>query len=98
MFDPPKVVPSDMENFEPICENWGKLMLEGCMTVARMAAIGMELPEEAFTERMQGGDHLLAPTGSDLDKNKQGAIFAGFHYGKYLYINWWYTSGYSKDF
>ena len=29
---------------------------------------------------MEGGAHLLAPTGSDLVKNDVGAIFAGFHY------------------
>ncbi|KAL4456283.1 hypothetical protein ABPG74_014244 [Tetrahymena malaccensis] len=79
-FDPPKVIPSDFPNFESTCERWGNLMLDGCMTVAKMAAIGMELPEESFTERMQGGDHLLAPTGSDLVKNDKGAVFAGFHY------------------
>jgi len=59
-------------------------MLEGCMTVARMAALGMNLPENSFTERMVGGDHLLAPTASDLVKNDPGAIFAGFHYGKII--------------
>lgn len=57
-------------------------MLEGCMTVARMAAIGMDLPEETFAEKLKGGDHLLAPTASDLIKNEKGTIFAGFHYGK----------------
>lgn len=59
-------------------------MLNGCLTVARMAAIGMNLPEESFSERMIGGDHLLAPTASDLEKNNKGAIFAGFHYGKFI--------------
>lgn len=29
---------------------------------------------------MQGGAHLLAPTGSDLEKNDVGTVFAGFHY------------------
>ena len=29
---------------------------------------------------MDGGAHLLAPTGSDLARNEVGAIFAGFHY------------------
>ena len=81
-FDPPKVIPSDFPNFQEISEKWGNLMLEGCMTVARMAALGMNLPEHSFTERMVGGDHLLAPTASDLVKNDTGAIFAGFHYGK----------------
>jgi isopenicillin N synthase-like dioxygenase len=48
--------------------------------VAEMAALGMGLQKSTFTERMTGGAHLLAPTGSDLDKNDVGAIFAGFHY------------------
>lgn len=55
-------------------------MLGGCETVAKMAAIGMGLPEEVFTEKMKGGDHLLAPTASDLVKNDKGSVFAGFHY------------------
>lgn len=76
------MIPSDFPGFEATCERWGNLMLDGCMTVAKMAALGMDLPEESFTERMKGGDHLLAPTGSDLVKNDKGAIFAGFHYGK----------------
>lgn len=29
---------------------------------------------------MDGGAHLLAPTGSDLEKNEVGAVFAGYHY------------------
>jgi isopenicillin N synthase-like dioxygenase len=45
-----------------------------------MAALGMGVERETFTSRMQGGAHLLAPTGSDLQKNDVGAVFAGFHY------------------
>lgn len=45
-----------------------------------MSAVGMGLPNDAFTTRLEGGPHLLAPTGSDLDKNEVGAILAGFHY------------------
>ena len=56
-------------------------MLQGCLTVAKMAAIGLEIPEDSFTSRMEGGHHLLAPTGSDLGRYKVGTIFAGFHYG-----------------
>jgi len=29
---------------------------------------------------MRGGNHLLAPTGSDLERYKLGTAFAGFHY------------------
>jgi isopenicillin N synthase-like dioxygenase len=45
-----------------------------------MTALGMGLDQHTFTEKLQGGAHLLAPTGSDLIKNDVGAVFAGFHY------------------
>ena len=45
-----------------------------------MAAIGLGLNKDAFTSRMGGGPHLLAPTGSDLQKYDIGTTFAGFHY------------------
>ena len=45
-----------------------------------MAAIGMGIAKNSFTKRMQGGAHLLAPTGSDPEKNDVGTVFAGFHY------------------
>lgn len=60
--------------------SWGTTLHTTLNTVAEMAALGMGLETDAFTQRMQGGAHLLAPTGSDLEKNDIGAIFAGFHY------------------
>lgn len=40
----------------------------------------MGVPQNLFTDRMVGGSHLLAPTGSDLQKYDVGTILAGFHY------------------
>ena len=54
-------------------------MNNATFTIAQMAAVGMGLPINTFSDRMKGGAHLLAPTGSDLKKNDVGAIFAGFH-------------------
>jgi len=45
-----------------------------------MVAVGLGLDKGTFRNKMEGGAHLLAPTGSDLVKNGIGAIFAGFHY------------------
>ena len=46
-----------------------------------MAAVGMGIEKDTFNNKMKGGAHLLAPTGSDLEKfNKEGTVFAGFHY------------------
>jgi hypothetical protein len=33
-----------------------------------MAAVGMGVPMNTFKQKMRGGAHLLAPTGSDLEK------------------------------
>ena len=59
---------------------WGYLMNNATFTIAQMLALGMGLPVNTFSDRMKGGAHLLAPTGSDLKKNDVGSIFAGFHY------------------
>lgn len=45
-----------------------------------MAALGMGLEEDTFSKRMEGGAHLLAPTGSDLVRHDIGTTLAGFHY------------------
>jgi hypothetical protein len=45
-----------------------------------MAAIGLGLRKDIFTEKMQQAPHLLSPTASDLTKYDIGTPFAGFHY------------------
>ena len=55
-------------------------MVEAIFTVAKMSAVGLELPENTFADILQGGAHLLAPTGSDLKRYDVDSIFAGFHY------------------
>jgi len=59
---------------------WGNMMYEACFTACKMAAVGMGLDEDALSKRMQGGGHILAPTGSDLERYDVGTSFAGFHY------------------
>lgn len=61
-------------------DKWGNMMIDACFTAAEMAAIGMGLDNDAFTSKMTGGPHLLAPTGSDLQRYDVGTTFAGFHY------------------
>jgi len=78
--DPPKTLPKDFPEWEPTMDRWGNLMLDCVFTVAEMTALGLGLPSRAFTDRMKGGAHLLAPTGSDLERYKEGTVFAGFHY------------------
>jgi len=61
-------------------DSWGNHMINACTTAAQMAAVGLNLPETTFSERMENGSHLLAPTASDLMKYDVGTAFAGFHY------------------
>ena len=62
-------------------DKWGKLMLESVTTAAEMCGIGLGLPGNTFVDLMKNGPHLLAPTGSDLNRfNELRTIFAGFHY------------------
>lgn len=78
--DFPPVKPDGFPMWEEKMNNWGNTLHTAVGTVSEMAAIGMALPKDAFTQRTKGGAHLLAPTGSDLEKNDVGAVFAGFHY------------------
>jgi isopenicillin N synthase-like dioxygenase len=59
---------------------WGSKLLQAGFTAAEMAAFGMGLDMDTFSRRMQGGAHLLAPTGSDLERHSIGTTLAGFHY------------------
>ena len=61
-------------------DKWGNTLYSAISTIAEMSAIGLNLPKDAFTKLMPGGAHLLAPTGSDLEKNPVGTVFAGWHY------------------
>lgn len=78
--DFPQVVPKTFPEWETKMNKWGGLLYNAIDVIAEMAAIGMCVPKNTFTKRMQGGAHLLAPTGSDLKKNSVGTVFAGWHY------------------
>jgi isopenicillin N synthase-like dioxygenase len=78
--DFPQVIPDNMPEWEDKMNTWGQKLLQAGTTAAEMAAIGMGLDKNTFTARMEGGAHLLAPTGSDLVRNDVGTTLAGFHY------------------
>ena len=77
----PQVIPAQgIDGWEEKMDKWGNQLISAVYTVAEMSALGMGLQKDSFTKCLEGGNHLLAPTGSDLAKNGLGAIFAGFHY------------------
>ncbi|XP_062000903.1 uncharacterized protein LOC133718111 [Rosa rugosa] len=75
------VVPEGFPEWKETMDSWGYKMISAIEAVAEMAAIGFGLPKDAFTSLMQRGPHLLAPTGSDLQRyGLEGTVFAGYHY------------------
>jgi isopenicillin N synthase-like dioxygenase len=79
--DFPQVIPQGFPDWEVKMNKWGNKLLQSLNTCSEMAAIGMGVHKDTFKTKMRGGAHLLAPTGSDLEKfNKDGTVFAGFHY------------------
>ncbi|XAR54337.1 Flavonol synthase [Bertholletia excelsa] len=75
------VIPEGFPEWKDTMDSWGYKMISAIEAVAEMAAIGFDLPKDAFTSLMKQGPHLLAPTGSDLRRHGQeGMVFAGYHY------------------
>ncbi|URE12222.1 hypothetical protein MUK42_36998 [Musa troglodytarum] len=80
------VIPEGFPEWKETMDSWGSKMIAAIEVVAEMAAIGFGLDKDSFTSLMkQGvrfqGPHLLAPTGSDLQRHGSlGTVFAGYHY------------------
>ncbi|KAI0451758.1 hypothetical protein F5B21DRAFT_486015 [Xylaria acuta] len=68
------------ERWTPVMTKWGRSMKSAVTGLAEMAAVGMGLPAETFSDAGRYGPHLLAPTASDLQKyGEKDTILAGFH-------------------
>jgi isopenicillin N synthase-like dioxygenase len=97
-----QVIPKDFPEWEATMNMWGGYMIDTCLLAAEMITQGLGL-KEPLVDKIKNAAHLLAPTGSDLKKNKVGDVFAGFHYdlnfitihGKSNYpgLSLWTTSG-----
>jgi len=75
----PPVQPEGFHNWVHVLDTWGQKLLQSAFTLAEMLAVGLNFPRHTFTDLMRNGPHLLAPTGSDLNKNGLNTILAGFH-------------------
>ncbi|KAJ3187858.1 hypothetical protein HDU85_006251 [Gaertneriomyces sp. JEL0708] len=75
------VIPAAFPQWESVMNQWGNLMHNAVSKLAEALAVGFDLPTETFVNMAKYGPHLLAPTGSDLEKyGKVGTVLAGFHY------------------
>lgn len=75
------VVPASFPQWPEVMNTWGSKLLQAVSNVAEMAAVGFNLPANTFSDMMQHGPHLLAPTASNFYKfGTKGTVLAGFHY------------------
>jgi len=82
----PQVIPEGFPEWESVMNRWSSLLLQAVATVAELTAMGLGLEKHTITNMMKHAPHLLAPTGSNLNKHNQiGTALAGFHYDLNLY-------------
>ena len=78
----PQVIPETFKNvWSRTMDMWGTKFLDAVTTAAEALAMGYDLKKNAFTDLMNKGPHLLAPTGTDYEKyGNVEEVFATFHH------------------
>ena len=75
------VIPEAIPEWTNVMDTWGSTLINAANGVAELAAVGFDLPMEAFSTKMNKGPHLLAPTATDLYKFAElNTVYAGYHY------------------
>ncbi|EOR01793.1 hypothetical protein J056_004029 [Wallemia ichthyophaga EXF-994] len=76
------ITPADFKgrNWEGVMNDTGKVFLNAIEHLSILLAQGLGLPPDTFVDSAKYGNHLLAPTGSDLSKyGYLNSVLAGFH-------------------
>lgn len=61
-------------------DTWGNALVKVVYKVASILEDGLEMPPTTLTSLLNGGSHLLSPTGTDLAKyNEIRTPYAGYH-------------------
>ena len=96
------------DEWEEPMNKWGAKMLTVIKKVTKLIELGLELETGSLLNLLSGGSHLLAPTGTNIEKyNEINTIYAGYHYdisfltihGKSRYpgLNIWTREGNKKE-
>jgi isopenicillin N synthase-like dioxygenase len=78
--EPPRqIIPENFKNeWEPKMNTWGNKLLQ---TVKKVTGIIQSELNTKLLDLLDGGNHLLAPTGTDISKfGTPGTVYASFHY------------------
>lgn len=77
-----QVIPESFSNtWKSVMDTWGHKLYQSVWDISEALAVGLNMPAHHFQQYMLYGPHLLAPTGTDLQKfGKLGTVMAGYHY------------------
>ena len=67
------VVPAAFPEWAATMDGWGGRLLGALTVVAQMAAVGLGLPVDALSSRMDAAPNLLAPTVSQGEWSRAGS-------------------------
>ena len=63
-----QVVPAGFERWAEVMDGWGGKLMRALRDMVFMLEIGLNLERGQIWSKFKGGPHLLAPTGTDLNK------------------------------
>lgn len=63
-----------------VCQEWGTSLVKTARLVSSMLEKGLNLEENALTSCLDGGEHLLAPTGTNLVEYDENIVLNKLHY------------------
>lgn len=75
------IIPNNFQdNWEMIMNRWGNNLLDVVFKVTEIIEKGLVLEHGELTNRLNGGHHLLAPTGVDvLNNSNLNTVYASYH-------------------
>lgn len=76
----PVVPEAFQEHWSHVMDTWGNSLLQSVLDITEAISHGLFLPEDYIRKKMEFGPHLLAPTGTDLEKyGAKDTVMAGYH-------------------
>lgn len=68
------------ERWSHVMDTWGNSLLRSVLDITEAISYGLSLPQDYIRNKMKYGPHLLAPTGTDLEKyGAKNTVMAGYH-------------------
>ena len=76
-----QVIPQTFNHWQDNMNTWGEKLLSVVNKVTNIIELGLDLQTNTLSDLLNGGAHLLAPTGMDIKNyHNINQVYAGYHY------------------